>query len=304
MLLAGHLVLDADEVVLGDAVGPLDRDDPGPLGRVAVLGHLVQVGLGEEARVGHQALVHRAELVDAELGVGDEAAVLAPGLLAEQQVAQHPLQRRVPEAGLVDQRGRLRQEQVGAQAVEDQAGLLAVSRLRRLVSLVDEREQQGQRVVQVRAVHGARAGQLDQRQLAEPVQAVALLVLPRADGQHLQLGRGLGVEQEQDPVQVAQRLPGQRLRLVLRQRVEALGAAAADHLVGDDLDGQPDALAQVLGDPDGVLDGVLQHAVPPDAALGVRRERLGARRRSGRGRSRRRAWSSLRSQTSCRSTAR
>ena len=139
-------------------------------------------------------------------------------------MAQHPLQRRVPEAGLVDQRGRLGQEQVGAQAVEDQAVLLAVLRLRRLVSLVDEREQPGERVVQVRAVHGARAGQLDQRQLAEPVEAVALVVLLRADGQHLELGGGLRVEQEQDPVQVAQRLPGERLRLVLRQRVEPLGA--------------------------------------------------------------------------------
>ena len=227
----------------------VDRDDPGPLGRVAVLGHLVQVGLGEEARVGHQALVHRAELVDAEFGVGDEAAVLAPGLLAEQQVAQHPLERRVPESGLVDQRGRRGQEQVGAQAVEDQAVLLAVLGGRGLVPLVDEHEQPGQRVVQVRAVHGARARQLDERQLAEPVKAVPLVVLLRADGQHLELGRGLRVEQEQDPVQVAQRLPGERLRLGLRQRVEPLRLAAADHLVGDDLDGQADALAQVLAIP-------------------------------------------------------
>ena len=90
------------------------------------------------------------------------------------------------------------------------------------MSLVDEREQPGQRVVQVRAFDGARAGQLDQRQLAEPVEAVALVVLLRADGQHLKLGRRLRVEQEQDPVQVPQRLPGERLRLVLRQRVEAL----------------------------------------------------------------------------------
>ena len=248
-----------------------------PLDGVAVLGDLVQVGLGEEAGVGHQALVHRAELVDAELGVGDEAAVLAPGLLAEQQVAQHPLQRRVPEAGLVDQRGRLRQEQVGAQAVEDQA-----RPARRppppaaacpWSTSANSRASESYRCV---PFDGARAGQLDQRQVAEPVEAVALVVLLRADGQHLQLGRRLGVEQEQDPVQVAQRLPGQRLRLVLRQRVEPLRLAALDHLVGDDLDRQPDALAQVLGHADGVLDGVLEDAVPPDVALGVRGERLGA----------------------------
>ena len=60
--------------------GPLNRHHPGPLGGVTVLGHLVQIGLGEEAGVGHQALVDRAELVDAELGVGDEAAVSCPWL--------------------------------------------------------------------------------------------------------------------------------------------------------------------------------------------------------------------------------
>ena len=49
-----------------------------PFDGVAVLGDLVEVLLGEEAGVGHQALVHRAELVDAELGVGDEAAVACP----------------------------------------------------------------------------------------------------------------------------------------------------------------------------------------------------------------------------------
>jgi hypothetical protein len=143
LLLAGNFILDADKVLLIDAVGPLDRDNPRSLGRVAVLGHFVQVGLGEEAGVGHQALVDRAELVDAKLGVGDEAAVLAPGLLAQQQVAQHPLQCCVPQAGLVDQRGCLRQEQVSPQAVEDQPFLLAVRRLWRLVALVDEHEQPG-----------------------------------------------------------------------------------------------------------------------------------------------------------------
>ena len=130
--------------VCGDVVGPLDRDHPGTLGRVAALGHLVQVGLGEETGVGHQALVHRAELVDAELGVGDEAPVLAPRLLAQQQVAEHPLNGGVPEAGLVDEGGRAGQEQVGTQAVEDQARPSRLLRWRRLVSLIDELEQLGQ----------------------------------------------------------------------------------------------------------------------------------------------------------------
>ena len=53
--------------------------------------------------------------------------------------------------------------------------------------LVNEREQPRQGVVQVRAFDGTRAGQLDQRQVAEPVEAVPLVVLLRADGQHLEL---------------------------------------------------------------------------------------------------------------------
>ena len=169
-----------------------------------------------------------------------------------------------------------RQEQVGAQAVEDQALLLPFPRLLRLVPLVDEREQPAEGVVQVRALDGARAGQFDQGQVTEPVEPVALVVLLRADRQHLQLGRRLRVQQEEDPVQVPQRLPGERLRLLLRQRVESLGLPALDHLVGDDLDRQPYALAQVLGHAHGVLDGILEDAVPPDAALRVRREGFGA----------------------------
>ena len=146
-------VFEADEVSLGDAVGPVDGDDPGTLGRIAVLGHLVQVGLGEEARVGHQALVDRAELVDAELGVGDEAAVLAAGLLAEQQVAQDLLEGGVAEADLVDEAwsppaGTGRRAGRGRSG---RAGRLP-RRGARLMPLVDQAEQQRQRLVQVGAV--------------------------------------------------------------------------------------------------------------------------------------------------------
>ena len=106
--------------------------------------------------------------------------------LLEQQVAQHPLHGRVAEADLVDEARRLGQEEVGPQAVEDQAGQARRPRPGGgCVPPVDQPEQQGQRVVEVRAVHRARAGQFDQRQLAQPVQAVALLVLAGADRQHL-----------------------------------------------------------------------------------------------------------------------
>ena len=206
-------------------VGPVDGDDPGALAGVATLGDLVQVGLGEEAGVGHQALVHRAELVDAELGVGDEAAVPAALLLAQQQVAEHLLERGVAEPDVVDEPGGARPEQVGAQRVELQT-LVGLGRRRRPspgrgVPDVDQPEQHAQRAVQVRARAGLRARQLDLHQVAQPVQAVAGVVLWRAGREHAQLGGGLGVEQEQDPVEEPQRLLGQLVRVGRRKRLEA-----------------------------------------------------------------------------------
>lgn len=89
-------------------IGTGHRHHPRPLLRVAVLGDLVEVFVGEETGVGHQALVHRAELVDTELGVRDEPAVgplTALGFLGQQQVLQNPLSRLVAEPDLVDQCG-------------------------------------------------------------------------------------------------------------------------------------------------------------------------------------------------------
>ena len=136
----------------------VDRDHPGALLGVAVLGHLVEVGLGEEAGVGHQALVDRAELVDAELGVGDEAAVPALVLLAQQQVPQDLLEGGVAEADLVDVGGGLGLEQVGAQRAEgepvDVLAVVVPRDRRRVVPVVDEPEQHAERLVEV----GARPG--------------------------------------------------------------------------------------------------------------------------------------------------
>ena len=74
------LVLLHDEHVVGVA-GDLGRGDhPGAAGRVALLGDLVEFLGGDEPGVGHQPLVDRAELVDAELGVGDEPAALVLAL--------------------------------------------------------------------------------------------------------------------------------------------------------------------------------------------------------------------------------
>ena len=155
---------------------------PGALLGVAVLGHLVEVGLGEEAGVGHQALVDRAELVDAELGVGDEAAVACPRVsLLSSRCRSTCCSARVAEPDLVDERGRLRPEQVGSQRAERRARrapLVGVASASRVVALVDQPEQHAERVVEVRARCGLRRGQLDQGELAQPVEAVALRRTP------------------------------------------------------------------------------------------------------------------------------
>ena len=52
-------------------------------------------------------------------------------------------------------------------------------------------------------------------------------------------------------------------------------------LVGDELHRQAQALAEVGADPDGVLDGVVERRRPPDVAVGVRGEGLGAQAGQG-----------------------
>jgi len=107
-------------------------------------------------------------------------------------------------------------EQVGFEARESEPRGDAVGAGRRGgVAGVDEPEQQRQGFVEVAAGAGFRAGQFGQREVAETVQAVALLVFAGADGQHAQFGGRLGVQQEQDAVQEPQRLLGQRLGLCL-----------------------------------------------------------------------------------------
>ena len=139
-------------------IGAGNRNHPRPLLRVAVLRDLIEVFLGEESGVGHQALVHRAELVDAEFRVGDEAAVSAlasPGLLGQQQMFEHMLGGLVAETDLVDERRGGRGEQIGAQRVEFKTGGCVIGDVvgrARGVTVVDEPEQRRQRFVKVGAV--------------------------------------------------------------------------------------------------------------------------------------------------------
>ena len=150
-----------------------------------------------------------------------------------------------------------------------------------------------------------RRDQFDQGQLAQPVEAVALVVLrcarraaPAARGtprRRAGTGSGTGSAAPAWPA-AGPRSDRQRSRpCAARRRTTSLAMISIDSRTPS---------RRSLRHPDGVLDRVLEDAGPPDVAVGVGRQRLAAENRSGAVESRRRASSSLRSVTSCRSTAR
>ena len=161
----------------------------------------------------------------------------------------------------------------------------------RVVAPVDEPEQHGERVVEVGAGLRRRRGQLDEHELAEPVEAVALArtrarrpaarrarATPR---RRAGTGCGRGTAATAWPA-AAPRSAGSGSR-------PRPGAAAHD-LVGDDLDGQrARPRAGPCETPTVCLTDSSSDAAPPDVALGVGRERLGREAGRARGRSRRRA---------------
>ena len=133
----------------------------------------------------------------------------------------------------------------------------------------------------MRARLGRLLMQLPQGQLAQAIQAVAGVVLGGAHRQDPQLGARLRVQQEDDPVDVPQRLQGQVLRPLLGQRLQPPGGATAHHLIRDDLDRGAHALTQVLRDPHRVGRRVLQGGRPPGLAL--RRRHQGPGIQAGQG---------------------
>ena len=95
---------------------------------------------------------------------------------------------------------------------------LSLRRARRLlVSRIDESEESAQRLIEVRAV-ARLLPEFDEHQLAKAVQAVTERVLGCADRKDPKLRRCLCEEQEQHPVEITQRLAGERVRLARGQR--------------------------------------------------------------------------------------
>lgn len=132
------------------------------------------------------------------------------------------------------------------------------------VALLDLLEEQVEGLVQVEALPGALADEVTQDEVTEPLEAVALLVLGVVGGQDAEGGAGLGVQEEQDAVQVAQRLTAEFLGEAGRvvQGLQGDGvlrvAQPVQNLVGDPLDAQAQALTEFGRDADGVLGGAVE----------------------------------------------
>src|SRR5699024_5502946 len=75
LLFSRHLIGLTHEVIGVDVLGPGGGYDPAAFARIPPRSNLIEVGLGEEACVGHQPLVDSAELIDAQFSVRDEASV-------------------------------------------------------------------------------------------------------------------------------------------------------------------------------------------------------------------------------------
>ena len=107
------------------------------------------------------------------------------------------------------------------------------------MTVVDHAEQQVQRLVQVEPGPRLLADQPSRGQFPEALHAVARDVVLVIGGQDAELRPRLRVQQEQDPVQVPQRLTAQLLGQVAGfrdvPRLQAVGTDPVQHLVGDDL---------------------------------------------------------------------
>ena len=128
-------------------------------------------------------------------------------------------------------------------------------------------------MVQIVAVAGFVGGEPRHLQVAQVLQSVALAVGVRAHGRVAQLRARLDVEQEEQPVHVAQALSAQGTGqgvVQVEQLVVAHFAHVADDLVADQLDRLPKRVLQVLGHGEGVLVAVLVQAVQQAMALPVR----------------------------------
>jgi hypothetical protein len=144
------------------------------------------------------------------------------------------------------------------------------------VAAVDELEQATQGVVEEGAVARLLGNQRGQLQVAQHLQAVALLVgVGGADGHVAQLRAGLDIEQEQQPVHQPQALQGELAGVQLAPTAEdallllaGLGDELAGRFVAQKLHGFLQGVLEILGNGEGVLVGVGIEGVEQYLALG------------------------------------
>ena len=152
----------------------------------------------------------------------------------------------------------------------------------------DEPEEHLDALVDVVAVQGFPARQANEFQVAQVLQAIALPVRLGVNRSVAELGAGLDVEQEQQPVHVTQgfeaKLAGKFLVEFIHPLLAHL-AQVADGLVADQFDGFPQGVLEVIGDREGVLMAVVVQIVVQARTFG--REQAVAVQESGRGLKRR-----------------
>ena len=189
---------------------------------------LVEVDLGEEAAVGQERFVDGPELVDPELRVGDAApaAARAPSAPALPRTAQrhqldHALQDVVAQPDPVQERGRALAEEGAVERPDAEAvperrvrgeEVRAAAPLAAVEPFPDESEEGLDALVKVESGARLLRGELDQLQIAEPFKAVSGAVGVRSDRSVAQLRPRLDVEEEEQPVHVADALQPQLAR--------------------------------------------------------------------------------------------
>ena len=262
---------------------------PGALDLVQVLG-------GDKAAVRKQSLVHRPQLVDAQVGVGYSAA---PPLLAgagtgqAHQVhdAQHypvaqtrPAQHR-GEFGVEDM--RLQRGDVEQTVQARMRGQFPQFRFVAGVAVVDHVEQHGQGLVHKEAfpdfVHSVAHGV---RNIPQTLQGVGALIGLGLEGRVAQIGAGFDEQHEQHAVHKAQAFQSELTGLdgIGLQIAPLAVGQVVQHLVAQQLDALAQGVLQVLRNPGRVtlgigVQGVQQNvAVPGHQTVVVQQHRHGLQR--------------------------
>ena len=194
------------------------------------------------------------------------------------------LQDAVVQMGPVQQSARLLVEQRRSQAGEDEvAGVLAEGALIGVVAVVDELEEDVERLLDMAAVQPVRGLEVDEGDIAEAGDAVAGLVVGVVDREDAELGAGLGEQQHDDPIEVAQALAREVLRIERHPRALLSLADVLDDGVRQQLDAAANAVAQLLAHPGRFGARLLEQARQDALGLVAGVDRSGAEQRGDRG---------------------